>query len=119
MDSPFELNERVAILTVDDDGETLARYGRVKIIEDGAIHVSHSSGLPFFTFMYSAPDDMWLRVVPEGEAVECTRLAKVVLSERNVSMPVNKGMVNHLADGVFWDGILQEVRARLRENKGL
>lgn len=35
-----------------------------------------SDDLGMLRFMYSAPDDMWLRVVPEGEAVECTRLVK-------------------------------------------
>ena len=119
MDSPFALNERVAILTADADGETLARYGKVKLIAENAIYVLSGSGLPLLRFMYSAPDDMWLRVVPEGEAVECTRLAKVVLSGRDVAGPVNQGAVKHPVDGVFWDGILQEVRARLREDKGL
>lgn len=119
MDSPFELNERVAVLTVDDDGETVAQYGKVKMIDDDAIHVLCGYGLPLMRFMYSAPDDMWLRVVSEGEAVECTRLTKVVLDRWSVAGPVQRGAVRHPVDGVFWDGILQEVRARLREDKGL
>ena len=75
----FEIREKVAVLQTDNDGSVARHDGIVYAMADNSYLVRCDS-LGMLRFMYSAPDDMWLRVVPEGEAVECTRLVKSVPS---------------------------------------
>lgn len=87
----FEIRERVAVLQTNDDGSVERREGVVYAMADNS-YLVRCDGLGMLRFMYSAPDDMWLRVVPDGEAVECTRLVRMV---EPVSVPsVNRDTIH-------------------------
>ena len=110
MELPFALGERVVMFTADDEGNTAAEYGVVEMISEdpGTVYVrSVGQRAVLRRFMYSAPDDMWLRVVAEGESVECTRLAKPEYDD----VLVESGAVNAK---VFWESILDQMRGELK-----
>ena len=71
--------ERANILTALEDGSGVesAEVMVVSVDKEKNTIIVKSDFNQLMTFMYSAPDDMWLRVVPEGGAVACTRLEKI------------------------------------------
>lgn len=122
MELPFALGERVVMFTADDEGNAAAEYGVVEMISEdpGTVYVrSVGQRAVLRRFMYSAPDYMWLRVVAEGESVECTRLAKPEYDD----VLVESGAVNHVDAKVFWESILDQMRGELKRkgviNEGL
>lgn len=68
--------EMVNIFTALDGGGVESVEGFVVQADKNRV-IARSGFQEYMTFMYSAPDDMWLRVVPEGGSVVCTRLEKI------------------------------------------
>ena len=86
----FLNKETVNIFTALDGGGMESAEGFVVQAEENKVRVIMRSGLhEYMTFMYSTPDDMWLRVVPDGRSVACTRLEKIVPAMKdNTKKPV-------------------------------
>lgn len=81
--------EMVNIFTALDGGGMESSEGFVVQAEENKVIV-RSGSQQLLTFMYSAPDDMWLRVVPDGGSVACTRLEKIKPVERTVMPSADK-----------------------------
>ena len=84
----FKVLENVHVFTALDDGEVEKCEGFIAEVYGNRM-VVRASAQEYMTFMHSAPDDMWLRVVPDGGSVACTRLEKIVPAMKdNTKKPV-------------------------------
>lgn len=110
----FEINEQVDLLISNADGEVFRHEGIVLAMADNSWIVRSFSplGSKAMRFMYSAPDDMWLRVVPDGETVECTRMVK---SSKIILLPkMNKAKYRAIPSLDELKKLLDEVKEDMR-----
>lgn len=64
----FQTDENVDVLVSAEDGAVERIGGKVVSMADYS-YLVRVADVGILTFMYSAPDDMWLRVVPNGGAI--------------------------------------------------